>query len=838
MDTQRHLRALVGRRRGSRTGLTMVVSGPAGSGKSAVARVLEHDAWSSGMRTLTVQAAPPALALPGHVSHTLQSAPVVKGPQRQHDLPRTSGLGSGTTIGRRDLAWQLFTMRIAPGPDLVVVIEDVHHCDEEDLRALPGLVRQLVSAGATVVLTTAAASGALDHGFATSVPSRAIVRLTLAPWDPTDCATLLRTAFDSEVDEQDSDDLRTLTGGNPAALASVARLLACRDGVHRLDRCVVLARDVLDAIVLPPEHPLLTPVRELGPTVWRLACTIAQAPLLRTQDVPIVATAARVSVDLARTVVTQLSATGALQGSSVLRFSAPLLRTSLAAHLAAASRDRVQALFAQHLLTLVSDATLEVDAELTDWLIEQHSYLPTARLSAVIQGRADAHINAAQRVRWLGALFDSGQEGTVEAAWSRLIGAYAELGCTKQVTETGLRALRRGVDAHEASVVVGHVARAYVMNGELTQAEHALSAAAPLLTPSSLATHRAMLRTMTGRVGPTAVPPSALSNELAGWLPRPMQRHIARSWKAGRWDEVLSLARRAMVPVAPAPDPSVVRDVAATAAEVLVQRGRAGQAQFFLRAAQATGGWTPRLAWVQTGYHQLVGETTHAADGVEQGICSAALGVCDGDLLLSRAIEMDVDNDDLTRARRHLGDLQRVHAALGSARSRLLLARAHAIVEANPDAAQLALALAWHRHQPYELARTALVAGELGLDTARSLRLALRLFTALDAGPWRCRTDSAMVKAGCALGSTPHTTGINERLLAALVADGLPNRQIARVLHCSEKTVEGRLRRMLKTRGLATRTELAAAVASGAFDALVRRHPEATLPLPRRECPA
>lgn len=61
------------------------------------------------------------------------------------------------------------------------------------------------------------------------------------------------------------------------------------------------------------------------------------------------------------------------------------------------------------------------------------------------------------------------------------------------------------------------------------------------------------------------------------------------------------------------------------------------------------------------------------------------------------------------------------------------------------------------------------------------------------------------------------STRENERLLAVLVAEGLTNRQLARVFATSEKSVEGRLSRMFARTGYRSRVELAAAMLTGEY---------------------
>ncbi|GAB7045862.1 hypothetical protein [Catenuloplanes indicus] len=61
------------------------------------------------------------------------------------------------------------------------------------------------------------------------------------------------------------------------------------------------------------------------------------------------------------------------------------------------------------------------------------------------------------------------------------------------------------------------------------------------------------------------------------------------------------------------------------------------------------------------------------------------------------------------------------------------------------------------------------------------------------------------------------TLADSDRLLAALVADGLTDRQPAAATRSTEKGIEGRLSRLFLRTGHRSRVELAAAVLTGEF---------------------
>jgi DNA-binding CsgD family transcriptional regulator len=131
-------------------------------------------------------------------------------------------------------------------------------------------------------------------------------------------------------------------------------------------------------------------------------------------------------------------------------------------------------------------------------------------------------------------------------------------------------------------------------------------------------------------------------------------------------------------------------------------------------------------------------------------------------------------------------------------------------------------ALAEHRRvpQPFELARTLLVKGEVERRArqkraARStLEQALGIFQALGAPLWaqRARDDLARV-GGAVLPSSSELTPTEQRI-AQLVGEGMKNREVADALFISVKTVEANLSRIFHKLGVRSRTELSRRIAA------------------------
>ncbi|HKD93176.1 MAG TPA: helix-turn-helix transcriptional regulator, partial [Gaiellaceae bacterium] len=154
------------------------------------------------------------------------------------------------------------------------------------------------------------------------------------------------------------------------------------------------------------------------------------------------------------------------------------------------------------------------------------------------------------------------------------------------------------------------------------------------------------------------------------------------------------------------------------------------------------------------------------------------------------------------------------HRAI-AARGRALVAGARGDNEAAGTA--LAEALAAHEHlvQPFELARTLLVQGQIERRAKRrgpardALTRALQLFDNLGAARWSDRTAAELARIPGRAPSSPELSA-TERRVAELVAEGLSNKQVAGQLFVTVRTVEANLSKIYTKLGVHSRTELAA----------------------------
>jgi DNA-binding CsgD family transcriptional regulator len=137
------------------------------------------------------------------------------------------------------------------------------------------------------------------------------------------------------------------------------------------------------------------------------------------------------------------------------------------------------------------------------------------------------------------------------------------------------------------------------------------------------------------------------------------------------------------------------------------------------------------------------------------------------------------------------------------------------------DGARLALERALEAHervaQPFELARTLLVLGQVQRRSKQkrpartSLGQARDIFSELGAQLWVKRVDAELSRIG---GRPPTPLGLTatEKQVARLVAEGRTNREVADELFLSPSTVQTNLKRIYRKLGVRSRTELAAGI--------------------------
>jgi DNA-binding CsgD family transcriptional regulator len=187
-------------------------------------------------------------------------------------------------------------------------------------------------------------------------------------------------------------------------------------------------------------------------------------------------------------------------------------------------------------------------------------------------------------------------------------------------------------------------------------------------------------------------------------------------------------------------------------------------------------------------------------------------------------IEAVIGLGDLERAERLLARLDGWGRATGrqwtlatGSRCRGLLLAARG----DTDGAVQALEEALRHHEqlamPFELGRTLLVAGQVQRRAKRKriakdhLERALEIFESLPSPLWAGRSRAELARLGLRPPAPLALTATEERV-AALAAAGRTNRQVAKELFLSPKTVEANLARIYRKLGISSRAELGAAM--------------------------
>lgn len=160
------------------------------------------------------------------------------------------------------------------------------------------------------------------------------------------------------------------------------------------------------------------------------------------------------------------------------------------------------------------------------------------------------------------------------------------------------------------------------------------------------------------------------------------------------------------------------------------------------------------------------------------------------------------------------GNLDRAWAIATGARCRALLLAARGDLDGATAAADDAVRTHDRLPLPFEFGRTLLVRGTVERRAKRkreardTLNVALEIFDGLGAELWADRTRAELSRIGGRAPSSLDLTPTEDRV-AALVAAGNTNREVADALFVSIHTVEANLKRIYRKLGIRSRTELA-----------------------------
>jgi DNA-binding NarL/FixJ family response regulator len=366
----------------------------------------------------------------------------------------------------------------------------------------------------------------------------------------------------------------------------------------------------------------------------------------------------------------------------------------------------------------------------------------------------------------------------------------------------------------------GDVSRCREFFAEQLRAADGLGPAAHL----SALTTQAMLLTLMGYVGEA----SAMITEAEGVrdalggaaLREPLDvAWTSVTWQAGRWDEALDRARWLAIP----PQPGEAWGVLAQCAEmhILVNRGNVAAARVVAGELEHARIASSTARWAEALFHQLLGEYEQATALLEKAWrhneeCGR---FADAHLLLGGLVDVALAQEQREDAQRWTAVMDEALEGVGVPALLVTRERCRAASHDDVDAARRALALADEHGLVLESAYARLLLGELGDDAPGNLNAAYQTYRDLGAETMRRRTAHAMRAAGVPTPRSRRRSGKEltdtEITLGRLVHDGLTNREIAKVLIVSPKTVEVYLSRLFAKLGVESRVELAVAVSEG-----------------------
>jgi len=299
---------------------------------------------------------------------------------------------------------------------------------------------------------------------------------------------------------------------------------------------------------------------------------------------------------------------------------------------------------------------------------------------------------------------------------------------------------------------------------------------------------------------------------------------------AGDWDAALRLAEDALAEALQTLQEAQAGVVLCTRALVLAHLGRAGEARAaadegLARAERHADGIGLRIGRFALGHLALsLGDTdecvlvldalwsdNRAAGNVEPGENRFLGDLCEA---LVAAGRLDRAAEVVTELELRGTELDRPGVLAVAARCRGLLAAAGG--DRETATSELHAALQHHDRVllPFQRARTLLALGSVQRaarhrrDARRCLEEARAGFAALGAELWQGRAEDELGRVGGRAPTADGLTGAEQRV-AALVATGRTNREVAAELVLAERTVESHLSHIYRKLGVRSRAELA-----------------------------
>lgn len=762
----------------------------------------------------------------------------------------------------------------APG---AVLIDDVHAAPDPAL-----IVAAAHRVGCTVVATYRE-DGWAGPARSASLSTFADRVVDLGPLPDHRIDDLLARGAREPLDEAVAPALRAALGplaGNPGTVLNTFEALR-RDGRLVRFQGRLCLRDPATGPVLPVDHALVRRVTECGDTGGRLLALTASAGRFAMDDLPDFAAATGHELAACGRTVDRLVAVGALfcDDHGVLRIPCPALVPAVLPGTARDLAAEVHRALAEHLLR--GDRTPPPDpTALAEHIAFAGSVLPaTPSVVPLLEHLATRALPAcpARAARWYRAALRHCEPG--DPARSRLLAALLPLlvrtGDYAGLAEAVAEEVRCDGVGHEPGKAAAYAALAAVHTGrpvpgpvhEALAGDPAADAA--LEFAARWFTGRAPLRaseagaafgclrldgpaeddTAEGdddgagdRFDPVALIRNVLGTAAYGEpVGGPLAAHarIMRDYLGGNWAGIPSEAR-ALELAGPSQTP-VDHAVRLIAAEVHSALGDFERSAAWLELTGDDCPFPALRVWAAMGLAYRSGDWERARKlgwsscegSAEQADRAGEAGVVGIGRLLVRLAFVEWQaggrQEPLTRVR---AEAERWYARLGGTGLRAAVLITRALAEHDVDSAHKAVDLLRECGGRSELMRACMTVAFLADDPRPWFHEAHEIARGLGGGLQRTTITESMRASGV----TPPTdhsghsgrtgpaalSGLEGRI-TALVGRGLTNRQIARELGVSEKTVENNLTQVFAKTGCRSRLDLALAVMEGRLAAFVPR---------------
>ena len=301
---------------------------------------------------------------------------------------------------------------------------------------------------------------------------------------------------------------------------------------------------------------------------------------------------------------------------------------------------------------------------------------------------------------------------------------------------------------------------------------------------------------------------------------RPVPDKVVTAALHGDWDEAINLARLSLAMGSSLGYMPAHTVMCREMGVILTARGRLAQAREIMERVRTDQPVLLHLlAGPQSDLTRIMGDKQEAHRIVAEALAGAKQrGLIIGtDELWLRAARWELATRNQPGAEHCLAEATRVAELQGTGRAKLCQLVIAALVHEDPAAAAEAIELARNRDQPHELAVMLTLLAGRGLADSKLLLEAYERYGRLDALLPRARLRQIMRDKDIPVPGRSATVAENERLLAALVTEGLTNRELSIVLGASEKSVEGRMTRLFQRTGYRSRVELATAMLTGEY---------------------